>query len=173
MGGAGTAQVLRSALSVLLALAILAIALPVAFGGGARGAGVDSVRVFSSGSLVAPDAAGGASLSVGGLVPGETRTAMIRVGNPGSAATFGLSARVSDRPSAAGVALSSVLTLRIEAASGRTLFNGTLGELHRLGLGRFAAGARHAYRFTVSMPRSAGNAVAGATMSAAFAWTAS
>jgi hypothetical protein len=37
---------LRSSLSLALAVAILAVALPVAFGGGAWGGGVDPTRFF-------------------------------------------------------------------------------------------------------------------------------
>jgi len=168
----GGTQWLRSALSLLLAVAILAVALPVAFGSGAQGAGVDPVEVYASSSLLSPAAAGTAQLSVSGLVPGQSRSALVRVGNPGSAAVLSLSSQVADQ--SAGAALSSVLLLKVEAAgSGETLFNGSLARMHRLGLGRFAAGAQHSYRFTVTLPGSVGNEVAGSSMSAAFAWTAS
>jgi hypothetical protein len=161
---------MRSALSLLLAIAILAIALPAAFGSGPKGAGGDPVEVYSSASLVSPAAGGMARLSVSGLVPGQSRSALVRVGNPGSAALFGLSSQVTGR----ATALAGALLLKIEAAgSGRMLFSGSLAQMHRLGLGRFAAGAQHAYRFTVTLPSSAGNEVAGSSMSAAFAWSAS
>ena len=167
-GGMGTEQWLRSALSVLVAVGILVVALPAAFGSGAKGAGVDPVQVFSSSSLLAADASGTAQLSVAGLVPGQSRSAVVRVANPGSAAAFGLSSRVSGSP-----LLADQLLLKIEAASGRTLFAGRLAGLSRLALGTFAAGAQRAYRFTASLPRSAGNDVAGTTVSASFAWSAS
>ena len=168
----GTLQWLRSALSFVLAVGILAIALPVAFGSGAKGAGVDPVQVYSSSSLLSPAASGTAQLSVSGLVPGQGRSALIRVANPGSAAVFSLSSRVTDR--GGGAALSSALRLRIEAAgSGKVLFSGSLAQMRRLALGGFAAGARRAYRFTVTLPGSAGNEVEGSALSAAFAWSAS
>jgi hypothetical protein len=171
-GGMGASQWLRSALSFLLAIAVLAIALPVAFGSGAKGAGVDPIEVYSSGSLLSPATSGTAQLSVSGLVPGQSRSALVRVGNPGSAALFSLSSQIADR--AGGVALSSVLLLKIEAAgSGKTLFNGSLAQTHRLALGRFAAGAQHGYRFTVTLPSSAGNEVEGSSINAALAWSAS
>ena len=167
----GGAQWLRSALSLLLAVGILAVALPVAFGSGAQGAGVDPVEVYASNSLLSPAAGGTAQLSVSGLVPGQSRSALVRVGNPGSAAVLSLSSQVADRSS--GALLSSALLLKIKAAgSGRTLFSGSLAQMHRLGLGNFAAGARHTYRFTVTLPSSAGNEVAGSSTSAAFAWSA-
>ncbi|HWA53696.1 MAG TPA: hypothetical protein VG816_05940 [Solirubrobacterales bacterium] len=174
-GGIDVSRLLRSALSALLAVAILAVALPVAFGSSAGASGGASpVQVFSSGSLVAPEAGGSAHLSVAGLVPGAARTATVRVTNPGSAAALALAARVSDQPGAGGETLSSALRLKVEVAgSGKVLFNGTLAGLHRLGLGDFAAGAQRAYRFTVVLPADTGNAVAGAATSASFSWSAS
>jgi hypothetical protein len=167
-GGIGIPRWLRSAFSLALAVGILAVALPVAFGSGASGAAVNPAQVFSSSSLIAPDAGGTAQLSVAGLVPGQSRSAIVRVANPGSAAAFGLSSRVSGSP-----LLAAELLLKIEAPSGKTLFDGRLAGLSRLALGSFAAGAQRAYRFTVSLPGGAGNEVAGATMSASFAWFAS
>jgi hypothetical protein len=170
-GGIDAARWLRSLLSLALAAGILAVALPVAFGGGARGAGVDPVRVFSSSPVLAPDASGAAELSASGLVPGQSRSATIRVSNPGSAASFSLSSHFADRTGPGGGALSGALLLRIEAArSGRTLFSGPLASMPRLALGRIGAGAERAYRFTVTLSRGAGNAIEGSSIDASFAW---
>lgn len=164
---------LRSGLSLALALGILAIALPAAFGAGTQSTGVDPLRVFSSGSVVAVDASGGAQLSVGGLVPGTSRSAMIRLSNAGSgAASFALATRLEDRVRAGGTALSSVLELRIASPAGTVLYGGTLAGLPRLALGRIDAGATRALRFTVTLPRSVGNAVQGSSLSAGFSWIA-
>jgi hypothetical protein len=162
---------LRSGLSLALALGILAIALPAAFG--ARSAGVDPVQVFSSGPAVTVDASGGAQLSVGGLVPGASRSATIRLSNAGSgAATFTLATRLADHVRPGGAALSSVLELRIASSGGAVLYDGTLAGLRRLALGRIGAGATRAFRFTVTLPRSTGNAVEGSSLSAGFDWIA-
>lgn len=164
---------LRSGLSLALALGILAIALPAAFGAGARSTGVDPVQVFSSGPALAVDASGSAQLSVGGLVPGASRSATIRLSNAGSdAASFALATRLSDQVRAGGTALSSILELRVASPEGAVLYNGTLAGLRRLGLGRIDAGATRAFRFTVTLPRSAGNAVEGSSLSAGFSWIA-
>lgn len=165
---------LRSGLSLALALGILAIALPAAFGAGAQSAGVDPARVFSSGPAVAVNASGGARLSVEGLVPGASRSATIRLSNAGSStASFALATRLVDRVLAGGTALSSVLELRIASPGGALLYDGTLAGLGRLALGRIDAGATRALRFTVTLPRSAGNAVTGSGLSAGFSWIAS
>ena len=173
-GGIGAGRALRSLLSLLVAVGILAVALPAAFGSGAQGAGVNPVQVFSSSPILAPDTSGGAQLSVSGLVPGQSRTALVRVANPGSAAVFQLSTSFSDSVGAARVPLSSVLRIEIAVAgSGKALYSGPLAALRGLPLGSLAGGAQRAYRFTVSLPAGAGNAVEGSALSAAFAWNAS
>lgn len=164
---------LRSGLSLALALGILAVALPAAFGAGAQGTGVDPVRVFSSGPAVAVDASGGARLSVGGLVPGDKRSATIRLSNAGSdAASFALATHLSDQVGAGGTALSSVLELRVASSGGAVLYDGTLAGLRHLALGRLDAGATRAFSFTVTLPGSVGNAVEGSSLSAGFSWIA-
>lgn len=173
-GGIGVARWLRSALSLLVAVGILAVALPVAFGSGAR-AGTDPVQVFSSGSLVDVQTSGGAQLSIAGIVPGQSRTATIRVSNAGSeAAFFSLAAQLADRVGPGGAPLSTAMTLRIEsvAADGPAFYQGSLAGLSRLGLGQIPAGAARAFRFTVALPAGVGNEVAGASLSAGFSWNA-
>jgi spore coat-associated protein N len=174
--GLGAARWIRSALSLLVAVGILAVALPVAFDSGARGAGVDPVQVFSSSPAIAVDSSGGAQLSVAGLVPGQSRVATIRVSNAGSGASqFSLSAHTADRVGPGGTPLSSALNLRIAPSGGSApaLYDGPLSGLGRLDLGQIAAGAARAYGFTVTLPRSAGNGVEGSSLSAGFTWNAS
>jgi hypothetical protein len=173
--GIGAARWLRSALSLLVAIGILAVALPAAFGSGAS-AGVDPVQVFSSGPLVAAQTRGGAQLSIDGLVPGQSRTATIRASNAGSqAASFSLASHTANRVGQGGAPLSSALMLRIVPVGGgaAAVYDGPLSGLRRLDLGQIAAGAGRAYDFTVTLPGSVGNEVEGSSLSASFAWEAS
>jgi hypothetical protein len=173
-GGFDAMRWLRSGLSLALAVGILAIALPMAFDAGAQGAGVNPVQVFSSGPAVAMDAGGGAQLSVSGLVPGQSRSATIRVSNAGSgAASFVLAANSIDRVAPGGVPLSSVLDLRIASSGGAVLYSGTLAGLRHLRLGRIEPGSSRSLEFTVALPASLGNEVQGSTLSTGFSWTAS
>lgn len=169
--GLDLARIVRSLFSLALAVGVLAFALPVAFGSsGVQGRGVDPVQIFSSSSVLAPEASGGAALSAAGLVPGASREATIRVSNPGAAASFSLAARISD----GGSALARTLHLRIESPrNGTVLYSGSLTSMPRLQLGRIGAGGAQAYRFTVALPQAAGNAVQGSSLRAGFAWTAS
>jgi hypothetical protein len=165
---------LRSTLLLLVAIGILAISLPAAFGSGRHGTGVDPVQVFSSGPLIAAETSGSDRLSIDGMVPGQSRSATIRLSNTGSAAAvFGLSTHIADRVGPGGAPLSGAMTLRVQPADGGApLYTGTLAQMPHLALGRIPAGSARAYRFTVALPRSAGNDVAGASLSAGFAWTA-
>jgi hypothetical protein len=173
-GSIGIWRWLRPALSLLLAVGILAVALSVAFGSGAS-AGVDPVQVFSSGPLLSARTSGGAQLSIDGIVPGQSRTAEIRLSNAGSGVSaFSLAAHVTDRIGKGGTPLSSALMLRIAPATGGpALYAGTLAGLQRLDLGRIAAGAGRAYDFSVRLPRGVGNGVEGSALSASFSWNAS
>lgn len=171
----GAAAWLRSAFSLALALGILAIALPVAFGsvGGAQGGG-DPLRVFSSGSLAVPQVSGATQLSVAGMVPGQGRSAVVRVANPGNqAVALSLTPELVDRPAQAGASLADSLNLRIASAGGAVLYSGPIGQAPDLRLGDLAAGAQRAFRFTVTLADTAGNGVEGSSLSAGFAWNAS
>jgi hypothetical protein len=164
----------RAIASFAAAAGILAVALPVAFGNGLHGGpGVNPIRVLSSGDLIAPEVSGGTQLSIAGMVPGQSRSATVRVAN-GGAGTVALSVapEVLDRPGNGGGRLSEALSLRIESASGSALYSGPIGHMPRLDLGRVAAGAQRALRFTVTLPRGAGNALEGASLSAGFSWAA-
>lgn len=172
----GAAFWLRSVLSLLVAVGILAVALPVAFGSasGGQGGAADPLRVFSSGPLTAPQVGGVTELSVAGMVPGQTRSATIRVANPASGTVaLTLGAQLSDRPVPVGGGLTEALMLRIESATGTVLYGGPIGQMPDLRLGELAAGAQRAYRFTVSLPAGVGNQVAGSSLGARFAWSAS
>ena len=164
---------LRAGLSLAVAVAILAIALPVAFGAGRQGGGVSPLKVFSSGSALTVDASGSAQLSVSNLVPGQSRTAAVRLSNAGSGVSLlTLSTRLADRVAPGGKPLSSLLRLRIASPSGTVLYDGALGGLRRLRVGRIGPGASRAFDFTVTLPRNADNEVEGSMLSAGFAWTA-
>jgi hypothetical protein len=173
-GSTGVARRLRSAFSLAVAVGILAVALPAAFGSGAS-AGVSPVQVFSSGSLVAAQTSGGARLSIAGIVPGQSRSATIRVSNAGSAAaSFSLTVRNSDRVAPGGAPLSGALTLRIQSVgqAGPALYQGSPAGMSRLALGRIPAGGERSYRFTIALPGSVGNEVQGSSLSSSFAWNA-
>ncbi len=100
--------------------------------------------------------------------------ATVQVSNTGSGpAAFSLASRVTDRVGPGGGELSQAMTLQIVAAgNGAVLYQGPLGGMSRIALGRIPAGGERAYRFTVALPDSVGNEVEGSSLSAGFAWNA-
>lgn len=167
---------LRAALSLAVAVGILAVALPAAFGsaGGDQGGGVDPLRVFSSGSLAAPQVGGATELSLAGMVPGQSRSATIHVVNPDAGTVaLGLSAQLADHRASTGGSLAEALLLRVESSGGKIVYDGPIGRMPALHLGAATAGGRHAYRFTVSLPAGVGNEIEGASLGARFVWSAS
>jgi len=174
-GGRSFGWWLRSLLSLAVAFGVIAVAMPIAFGGGARGAGVDPVQVFSSGSLISLETSGAGQLSIDGITPGQSRSQTVRISNPRSAETaVSLTTRIADRVGPGGTPLSSALVLRVERAgdSGAPIYAGPIGRMPRLGLGSIPAGAERAYRIAVTLPAEVGNEVAGASLSAGFVWAA-
>jgi hypothetical protein len=163
---------LRSTLSLLVAVGVLAVALPAAFGSGFKG-GVDSIKVFSTSPMVSVDARGSARLSVAGMVPGQSQSATIRVTTASAPASLSISSRIVDRVGSGGTPLSRALVLTVESAgsSEAPLYSGPIGAMPELRMGSVGRGER-SYRFTVTLPVGAGNAVEGSALSARFVWNA-
>jgi hypothetical protein len=172
--GMGMAWWLRSILSLLAAATILAVAIPVAFGSSGPSTGANPVQVFSSGPLIAAESSGGGRLSIDGMIPGQSRSATIRVSNAGSApAAFSLAADLADRVGPGGAPLSRAMTLRVlPVGGGVPLYAGSLAQMPRLALGRIVPGDARAFRFTVALPSSVGNEVGGSSLRARFIWNA-
>jgi spore coat-associated protein N len=173
-GGLDAGRLLRSLLSLFLAAAILAFALPVAFGKGLP-AGADPAQILSPAAPASIGASGGAGLSASGLVPGQSRATTIRVANTGgSAAAFSLGTRLADRVAPGGAPLSRALVVSVRSArTGAALYRGSLAALSGVRLGTIAAGAARAYRVAVALPEVAGNSVAGSALAARLVWSAS
>jgi spore coat-associated protein N len=109
------------------------------------------------------------------VAPGDSATGTVTLSNTGSlAGTLSLSAsELSDTPGPGGGPLSAQLQLVVEDLSaGSTVYNGPLTSLGTLALGALGPGAAKPYRLTTSLPASADNSVAGASMSVAYTWTA-
>jgi hypothetical protein len=167
-GGFDATRLLRALLSLALAAAVLAIALPAAFGSGLP-AGADPSQLLATSAPASVQTAGIAQLSASGLVPGEGRTSSIRVANGGgSAAAFTLGAQLAGRSGA----LARALVIDVRGASGAELYRGSLAGLSRVGLGTLPAGAVRTYRVTVALAAGAGNALAGSSLGARLVWSA-
>ena len=116
--------------------------------------------------------AGAAILSAPAMRPGATTTGTATIG-ASAAARLAVSARVeSEAPGTGGGRLSSQLQLVVvDTARGAVVYRGSPARLANAFAGTLGAGQRRTYRFTVTLPGSAGNAVQGARLRLSFVWT--
>jgi hypothetical protein len=126
----------------------------------------------ATGPLVGSPQAGAAILAANALAPGEIRSGEVTVSNAGDhAGAFSLGA---ETVSYSGAGLASMLGLSVEDVTpGRprtVVFVGKLASLSNVALGTMAQGEAHRYRFTISLPLSAGNAYQAASSATTFVW---
>jgi hypothetical protein len=125
-----------------------------------------------TGPLVANDRGDGAVLVAQGLRPGESRMGEVTVTNAGDAA--GAFALGSETTSYSGAPLSNMLDLAVEDVTpgrARTVaYVGKLGSVSNVALGTMAQDEQHRYRFTVTLPLSAGNVYQAASAAVTFVW---
>jgi spore coat-associated protein N len=139
-----------------------------------------AVAAAATGPLVANDHDGVAVLTAPAMAPGATAAGEVTISNAGDAA--GRVSLAAGAPAAAGGpagGLSAVLELTVSDVTGAApvaLYTGKLAAFRGLGLGTFAAGGAHRYRFAVTYP--AGRSAAmddpyqGASTSLGLTWTA-
>ncbi|MBX5469927.1 MAG: hypothetical protein IRZ21_08520 [Thermoleophilaceae bacterium] len=173
---ARTAVPLRARLARSLAVALAGGALVAAVaqaGGGAPSP--SAVAAAATGDVRIADSRGGeAILSADALAPGDSASGSVTIANAGSATgDFSLSSvDVADAPGPKGGRLSEILQLGVSDAGGNWVYRGTLAAMRDVPLGRLAPGAARTYRFTVTLPASAGNAYMGSAVSTGFRWRA-
>jgi spore coat-associated protein N len=120
--------------------------------------------------------AGAAILTAPAMRPGATTTGTATIG-ASAAARLGLSARIeAETPGAGGQRLSSGLQLVVadvtKPAAPAVVYRGSPARLANAFAGTLAAQQRRTYRFTVTLPASAGDDVQGARLRLSFVWSA-
>jgi hypothetical protein len=159
--------------SLVLAVAVLAAAR-------SQGLAAEPSATLATGAAQVANSHDGSAILGGTLGPGSELTGDVTISNVGSAeGAFSLQlSHLTDTPGSGGGFFSRQLDLAIDdvtaPASPVTIYRGKLNSLNPTQLGRFAPGAAHTYRFTVSWP-SAGPADApfyGSSMSVQFDWLA-
>jgi Ca2+-binding RTX toxin-like protein len=116
------------------------------------------VELSASGPIAISNSLDGeAILSVAGLIPGETRSANVTIGNIGSApgALELAGSPPQDHPGPNGGALSPALALEVSdvtAGSNLPVYTGRLSDLEAIGLPTLPPGDERTYRFAVTLP---------------------
>jgi hypothetical protein len=159
----------------LLAAALVGVSLLAAEG--RPGAAAPRVELVDGTLSLQNSLDGQAVFSAENIGPGDSAVGSVTVSNAGTVAgalTLSQSAS-SDTPGPGGAPLSERLDLVVrDATSGSptTVYSGRLDALGSLALGTLGPGAARVYSFNASLPPSAGEAVAAASMSVSYRWTA-
>lgn len=164
---------------LLLGIGSVLVAAALAAGSGAnyQSSSANAGNIIKAGVVaITSTADGSALLNVTGLAPGKAVTDTVDITNSGDLpAAISLKASgLVDTPAAP--ALSAKVGLKIEdVTAGATLFDGKLGSFTAVAAGTFAVGARHTFRFTVSLADGgvgAEDAYQGARSALDLTWTA-
>jgi Ca2+-binding RTX toxin-like protein len=140
-----------------LALAVVAITAAVAALAG-RSDAAPHVELASSGPIaISNSLEGHAILMVDDLAPGESRSAVVEIGNTGSApGDLGLTgSQPVDQPGPNGGAMSPALVLEIADVTGGSdlpVYAGRLSDLESVDLPTLPPGDGRTYRFAVTLP---------------------
>ena len=155
-------MIIRRFLGAIGAL-LVAAALTATSGANFQSASTNSANIIKAGVVsVTSTQNGTALLNVTGLSPGHSSASTVDITNSGdlsAALTLSMSG-LTDTP--ASPALSGKVDLKIEdlgdpscsssCPATTTVYSGKLGAMASQSLGSWAAGAKHRFRFTVSMP---------------------
>ena len=177
---------MRNRRRLLIGLALILLAAAVAVGSTAvfTSSSANPGNTFTAGTLEASnDKEGAAILTANRMIPGESTTGTVRIGNTGDVAgTFSLSSsNVTNNPGPNGGRLSDVLNLRItDTGSGATIYNGAFNAMPEQDLGSWPAGEEHNYEFVVTFPQggqpgsniTGDNAYEGSATTITFTWDA-
>lgn len=159
---------------ILLPLATLLAAGAIAVGSGAtfNSTTGNTISAVTAGSLTHTNSkADQAIFNLANMKPGDVLNGTLTLTNTGSLpATFSLT-EVSSANSFAG----SNLTLDIvDTTTGANVYSGSFGGLAdgvKTPLGDWAAGAAHAFKFTVKLDQNTPNTDQGKTANAVYSWT--
>jgi spore coat-associated protein N len=162
------------------ALAVVLAAVGITIGSGANftAHSANPANTFTAGTLTIGDSGASAVLNALNLKPGDTTSGIVDIQNTGNLpGTFTLS---TSNASDSTPSLLGQLDLRVEdcglfngttapaCGPGTVLHNAKVNALGSVPLGTFAAGAKHRYKFDVTLPSSTGNTYQGNTASIEF-----
>ena len=164
-----------------LAVVLAAVGITVGSGANFTAHAANPANTFTAGTLAIGSSASSALFTMPNMKPGDNASGTVDIANTGSVAgTFTLStSHVVDAN-----ALLGQLDLKVEDCglfSGSTapnctganlVYNGKASGLTSAGLGSFAGGVKHRYKFDVTLPTNTTNAFQGTTASVEFDWDA-
>ena len=163
----------RAGAAAALPLAIAVAAVAIAAAGPGSGVRPAATTIRAAGAVTMTNSkAPGAILTASGMKPGNSVQGTVTVTNTGDPAAYGLAS--SHLLDSSTPALSGQLQLLVEDITGAPVqvYSGAFAAMPAKALGSFASGEARTYRFTVTLPHSAGNPYQGASSSIELDWTA-
>ena len=163
----------RAGAAAALPLAIAVAAVAIAAAGPGSGVRPAATTIRAAGAVTMTNSkAPGAILTASGMKPGNSVQGTVTVTNTGDPAAYGLAS--SHLLDSSTPALSGQLQLLVEDITGAPVqvYSGAFAAMPAKALGSFASGEARTYRFTVTLPHSAGNPYQGASSSIQLDWTA-
>jgi hypothetical protein len=165
------------------ALAVVLAAVGITIGSGANftASAANPSNVFTAGTLSIGSSSSSALFNATNMKPGDTVSGTVDIQNTGSLpGTFTLStSHVTDASNLLGQ-----LDLKIEdcgvwngttqpsCAGTNVLYNAKANAVGTIGLSSFAAGAKHRYKFDVTLPSTIANSFQGVSATVQFDWDA-
>jgi hypothetical protein len=167
----------------LTALAVVLAAVGITAGSGANftASAANPGNLFATGTLSIANTPATALFTASGLKPGDASTGTVDIQNTGSlAGDFALKTSGATGFSALLGQLDLVVadcgawtTSAPSCASGTTtVYSGKVNALTNQALGSYAGGAKHRYRFTVTLPSSTDDTYQGKSAQVDFSWSA-
>lgn len=157
-----------------LATALAAVGVAAGSGASFNSQTANPANTFSSGTFTHTNSKNGGAIVTGSnMKPGDVKTGEVTITNTGSiAGTFKLSESNVSSTFTAGN-----LKLKIEDVTTATpvqVYSGNFGAVPAagIGLGNYAAGEAHTYRYTVTFDQNADNTDQGKSATADYSWTA-
>ena len=148
----------RAGAAAALPLAIAVAAVAIAAAGPGSGVLPAATTIRAAGAVTMTNSkAPGAILTASGMKPGNSVQGTVTVTNTGDPAAYGLAS--SHLLDSSTPALSGQLQLLVEDITGAPVqvYSGAFAAMPAKALGSFASGEARTYRFTVTLPHSAGN----------------
>src|SRR5262245_25439456 len=187
-----TATLVRHPRRILgaLAMVLAAVGLTVASGADFTAQSANPSNTFSAGTLSMSNSNDGAAiLTASGMRPGDTSTGTVDIANTGSLSGAFTLTRGTPTDSDTTNPLSGKLNVVVDdcgayvgstapdCSAVTTKYTGTLAQMgsagHTIaGLGTFAGGEKHRYRFRVTLDTSADNNYQGDSSTVGFTWAA-
>jgi hypothetical protein len=164
---------MRPAATLLATFAMALGAVGLAVAGPGRELQPERLAAATGSVRISNSLEGRAVFGAGALRPGDSTTGTVRIGNDGTVRSV-VTLTASREAEVGAASLSASLQLSVvDVGNARTLYSGPAAAFTTIAVGWLAVGESRELRFTATLPRSAGNALQGASTTLGLLWRAS